>query len=389
MKLKFLVLFLLFGALSACSQQAPQTALPTVELNAPSATSVPFLSVGGVAASGSVVAEHEAQMAFTIGGSLKVINVMEGEIVQAGQVLAELENAVYIRELAQSKRNLSVLTSFASQAAAAQALAIARQTLKDEQDKVNAQFYRRASDTLIDKTQGEIDLAKQALARAADAYRLVAKLEDGDNRKAAALVAMTNAQLRLNDLIAKYNWYSGKPSEIDVALANSKLDVAKAAVQEAEWYLAALKGESIPEDATGSNLYRLEAAKTAINTAQERLDQTRLVSPISGVIIKVNNSAGEMVAPGQIIFFISDVDPLLVETTDLSERDVPIVEVGQKVVISIKALNTSVTGHVISISPVADILGGDVVYKTKVQFDTPPEGLRAGMSVDVQYETVR
>jgi hypothetical protein len=34
---------------------------------------------------------------------------------------------------------------------------------------------------------------------------------------------------------------------------------------------------------------------------------------------------------------------------------------------------------------VADTLGGDVVYKTTIEIDSPPDGLRAGMSVDVQY----
>jgi len=86
-----------------------------------------------------------------------------------------------------------------------------------------------------------------------------------------------------------------------------------------------------------------------------------------------------------LLIVISDVTHLHVETTDLSERDVPNVEIGQKVMISIKALNTDVPGHVTSISPVADTLGGDVVYKTTIEIDSPPAGLRAGMSVDVQY----
>jgi multidrug resistance efflux pump len=238
---------------------------------------------------------------------------------------------------------------------------------------------------LINNTQGEIDLAKQALSRAADAYRMVARLENGDYRKAEALVAMTNAQLKINDLLAKYNWYVGKPSDIDAALANAKLDVAKAAVQEAQWYLTVLKGENAPPEATGANLARLEAARIALAAAEDTLDHTRLVSPISGVVLKVNAIAGETISPGEQLIVISDVTHLHVETTDLSERDVPSVEIGQKVMISIKALNTSVPGHVTSISPVADTLGGDVVYKTTIEIDSPPTRVRAGMSVDVQY----
>jgi HlyD family secretion protein len=387
MKIKFILILAVISVLVACTSNAPATPIPTVVLNAPSqATSVSSGSTGGsVAASGEIVPEQEAQMAFTMSGSLKSVNVAVGDQVKPGQVLAELDNASIQLDLEQAKRNLQELTSPASQAAAEQDLAIAKQNLKDQQDKVDSQFYRRASDTLIDNTQGEIDLARQALTRATDTYKSVARLEDGDSRKAAALVAMTNAQLRLNDLLAKYNWYSGKPSDIDAALAKAKLDVAKAAVQEAEWYVAALKDDAIPPEATGINLARLETAKMALATTQDRLDHTRLVSPIPGVVIKINSIAGETISPGEVVFVISDVTKLHVETTDLSERDVPSVEVGQKVMISVKALNTSILGHVISISPVADTLGGDVVYKTTIAIDSPPAGLRAGMSVDVQY----
>ena len=391
MKSKFIVIFAMI--LVSCSPRTAAAAVPTVVLNAPSQSAAPTVSVGGassgvsgsVAASGSIVAEQEAQMAFTMAGSLKVVNVAVGDLVKPGEVLAELDNASNQRDLQQAQVNLKELTSPAAIAAAEQDLAVARQDLKDAQDKVNSQQYRRASDTLINNTQGEIDLAKQALSRAADTYRTVARLENGDSRKAEALVALTNAQLKLNDLLAKYNWYVGKPSDIDAALANAKLDVAKAAVQEAQWYLTVLKGENAPAEATGANLARLEAARLALAAAQDTLDHTRLVSPISGVVLKVNAIAGETVSPGESLVVISDVTHLHVETTDLSERDVPKVEIGQKVMISVKALNTSLPGHVTSISPVADMLGGDVVYKTTIEIDSPPAGLLAGMSVDVQY----
>jgi hypothetical protein len=38
-----------------------------------------------------------------------------------------------------------------------------------------------------------------------------------------------------------------------------------------------------------------------------------------------------------------------------------------------------------AISPLADTLGGDVVYKVTIELDSLPEGLRAGMSAEVQF----
>jgi len=385
MKFRLFTIFFIGLLISACSAKVAVSPQPA------STQENSTLIVGNenAAASGIVVAAEDAQMAFSTNGILKKINYREGEMVQTGQVLAELENDLIQNDYAQAQRTLKELTSPASIAAAAEALAVARQGLKDQQDDVDAQFYRRASDTLIENTQGQIDLAKRTLALASDTYKTVARKPDGDNRKATALVAMTNAQLRLNDLIAKYNWLVGRPSEIDVALSQAKLDAAKAAVQEAEWYLAELKGEPIPATATGKNLAGLASAKNSVASLKDKLEHTRLISPISGAVIKVNAVQGESISAGQILFSISNISDLHIETSDLSERDVPKIHIGQTAMVSVKALNVTVTGKVIRISPVADILGGDVVYKTVIELDEIPEGLLTGMSVDVIYETIK
>jgi multidrug resistance efflux pump len=85
-------------------------------------------------------------------------------------------------------------------------------------------------------------------------------------------------------------------------------------------------------------------------------------------------------------FMLSDLERLRVQTTDLSERDVPQVQIGQRVTVFIKALNQQVAGHVSAIAPLAETLGGDVVYTATIELDERPAGLRAGMSVTVQFE---
>ncbi len=393
MKLNLLLIVLMACILSACSAvgQPPATALPTVILgsndtaptlnNSTQAPSQPDSLGGGVTASGIVIPARQARLAFSLAGRIKTVSVAAGDQVKAGQVLAELDYFSVYAQAGQAARSLKELTSQASIASAERDLASAQQALKDAQNKADSMLFPRASDALIDNTQAEIDLAEQQLARASGAYKPLSRLPEGDSKKAAALIAMTNAQLNLNRLIAQYNWYTGKPSDIDAALARASLNAAKAALQEAQWYLAALKGEQIPADATGSKLAELEQAR-------ERLALTRLVSPISGTVATVNGAVGEIASPGSVFIVVSDVAQLQVETSDLSERDVPLVKVGQTVTVLIKALNESVTGRVAMISPVADTLGGDVVYKTTIDLDLPlPQGLRAGMSVDVQFET--
>jgi len=390
--MKKYVLLLVFAlVLTACGSNSQATPLPTVALDANSnSTTAPsksnFTSGGSATASGVIVPFTEAQLAFSTGGIIKAVNVAVGDQVQAGKILAELDNASIQMELDQAQRNLQELTSPSSVAAAEKAVAVALKDLDDAQKKADSLTYPRASDTLIKNTEGEIDLAKKALARAQDSYRLVARLEDGNERKAQALVGMTAAQLRLNDLISKYNWYTGQADSIDATDIRANLAVAKAALQDAQWYLSALKGEQVPAEATGANLAQLKQARDNVAAAKDKLEKSRLVAPFAGTIGLVQITVGEYATPGQTIVVVSDTAKLRVETTDLSERDVPKVQLGQTVNVFVQALNENIVGHVSTISPISDTLGGDVVYKTTIDLESIPEGLRSGMSVDVQFQ---
>lgn len=388
MKFKFFVIVsLLLLVLTACGSAAGSTpeALPTVAMEGGSSSPAASAS-RGVTASGVVLPAQEAKMAFALGGIIETVNVKVGDKVQAGDLLIELDNTSVKLELAQAERSLREMTSPSAIAAASQTVANARKELEDAQKKAESLGYRRGSDTVLDNTQAEIDLAKQALARASDAYRQVQRLPDGDQKKAAALLAMTNAQLRLNALVAKLNYLTGTPTDTDSALIQARLETAQAAYQEAQWYLSALKGEEIPPEATGAKLAALQSTRDTIAAIQQRLDATRLLAPINGVVTRVGVTVGEYAVPAQALVFISDVEHLQVETTDLSERDVVKVEVGQQVSVFVEALGETLTGKVILISPISSTLGGDVVYKTTIELDRPfPAGLRAGMSADVTF----
>lgn len=374
--------------ISACgSVGGTQAPLPTVVLPAAGATTQTAGTVagGGVTASGVVVADAQARLAFVQGGVVKSVNVSAGGQVQAGQVVLELNNSAAQAQLELAKRNLRELLSQASIAAAEQAVAAAQQAESDASKKVVGLTYPRASDALIENTAAAIDLARQELTRTSNDFRSVQDLPDGDSRKAAAQLAMTNAQLNLNKLIANYNWYKGKPSDIDVATAQANLDAAKAALQEAQWFLAAVKGEATPADATGARLAQLQSARDALSAAQAEFDGTRLVSPFAGTVAFVNTIAGEYVAPGQLLVAIVDPTHVHVETTDLSERDVTRVKVGQTATVTVKALGQDIPGTVAAISPLAETLGGDVVYRATIELARVPAGLLPGMSVDVAF----
>ncbi len=132
---------------------------------------------------------------------------------------------------------------------------------------------------------------------------------------------------------------------------------------------------------------RLQSAQAALDSAKYALTQGTLLAPFDGTIVDINIEPGEIAQPGKVVMLEGNVSSMQIETTDLSERDAPNVKVGQTATIFIESLNVSVNGKVISISPVSNIVGGDVVYKVKVAMDEQPAGLLWGMSAEVEIQT--
>ncbi len=369
--------------LISCSAKATPTALPTVALDAPANGSTS--SGGSVVASGFVVAENKANLGFILSGLLTNVNVQEGDQVKEGQILAELDGNSLVFELQKAETNLAELTSPGAKALAESDLAQATKLVEDTTDDLESLNYPRANDVRIDNTQANIDLAEKAVTYAHNRWKQVSRLEPGDEKRAGALLDLTNAQIALDALVAKMNWYTTNPTGADAMIIQADYDKAITAEQEAKWYLAELNGESVPAEATGTKLNQLRNARIQVASLKDQLDNHKIISPFDGVVAKAVAHVGEIVSPGQILFIVSNPEKLYVETTDLSEKDISQVAVGQKVNVIIKALGTNVLGTVISISPVADLLGGDVVYRTRVSFDELPAGVLSGMSVDVEY----
>ncbi len=131
---------------------------------------------------------------------------------------------------------------------------------------------------------------------------------------------------------------------------------------------------------------RLSNAQNQLAAAQAALRQLTLTAPFTGTVGDVKIHSGEWVIPGQAILSLVDLANLRVETTDLSELDIPDIQIGQQAVVVIKALGKEINGQVIQIWPLANSIGGDVVYKTIVELELLPDGLREGMSAEVQFE---
>ena len=131
---------------------------------------------------------------------------------------------------------------------------------------------------------------------------------------------------------------------------------------------------------------RVQQAQVTLELAQINLAESTLTAPFDGTVASMGVIPGEFVQSDQAVITLATLNNLQLETTDLSERDIARVKIGAPVTISTEALNQTFNGKVISISPVSNIVGGDVVFKVTISFDKQPENLLWGMTAEVTIE---
>lgn len=144
---------------------------------------------------------------------------------------------------------------------------------------------------------------------------------------------------------------------------------------------------SVPREEIEIEEGKVQRAQASVEIAQARLAQGTLAAPFDGIVTSLRVIPGEFVRSDQAVLTLATLDALQIETTDLSERDVPNVQIGDAANIFVEALNENISGKVIKISPRADIVGGDVVFKVTIAPDIQPEGLLWGMTAEVEIQS--
>ena len=181
--------------------------------------------------------------------------------------------------------------------------------------------------------------------------------------------------------------------QIDTAILEARVREAEANLAYAEIQLKYLiRNVGCRGEGCAPSYQHIEVAENDVAKAQALLDsakatlaaQSHLTAPITGTVVSVDVAPYETVSPGQVVMVIGDLSKYRIETSDLSERDVTKVKIGQSVTVFIEALGEEFEGKVVDIARISSELGGDVVYKVTVELDKQPAGLLWGMSADVE-----
>ncbi|MBW3565744.1 MAG: efflux RND transporter periplasmic adaptor subunit [Acidobacteria bacterium] len=138
-------------------------------------------------------------------------------------------------------------------------------------------------------------------------------------------------------------------------------------------------------------------AQAALDSAQDDLNRTTLVAPISGRVVSLNAREGEVVVtgtmnnPGSVIATIADLSDILVEAL-VSETEVVEVSLGQRARVEVDAIRDhTYEGQVAEIGSSAEASAaagaGLRFFNVKVLLNEQDDRLRPGMTANVEIVT--
>ncbi len=168
--------------------------------------------------------------------------------------------------------------------------------------------------------------------------------------------------------------------------AQAKLKAAGITLDAAKESLSLLQEKAGPQS-TGVASSQVDQAQAAADLAQSQLANTRITSPITGLVASRSVDPGEIVSSAVPAIVVIDVSSLTAETS-VEEGVVDTVHVGEAVTVSVDAADADgLAGVVETVSPAAD--PRTLAYTIKVRVDQPPQAVRPGMFARVSFPVDR
>ncbi|MBN2116013.1 MAG: efflux RND transporter periplasmic adaptor subunit [Anaerolineales bacterium] len=364
---------------------------------------------------GTIVPAAEASPGFGTRGQVSEIYVRVGDQVEAGQILAQLDDTEAQIQLAEAQAALDQLTSAAALATAKQALAeaqsdfdAAKETLAylispevlyweekvAEREQTLADAQAAAQTEPSEAARQKVTEAETSLEYAQAELKYFQKVYD----ETYVISTFTQYQTRRGrggtrtEVIKVEDEETGEisnlvypPTEGEIGMARADYELAKASIVEAQTYLDVLNGAEIPEGATGASLVTYIETEHTLKTAEYNLNATRLSAPISGTVTALDISVGDFADESSAVT-ISDFDQPYSLDAYLDAEDWGQVRVGYEVEVSFDIIpGQTFTGTVTGGYPALDTSSftSTLVHITARLNETIPYELPAGSSAAV------
>jgi len=261
--------------------------------------------------SGTIEA-HQVTVGAEMSGRLASLHVAEGDVVESGQLLAELDCDTPNAQLAQaqalweqSQAQLALLNAGARE----QEIAIARADIEIVEQQL--EMARRGAtgdqtdqlEAATDAVEARLELAELTLERA-ESLQAAGSTTGSETDVAQTEVEVLRAEERR--LHAQLDEVEGGARREELAIFESRLEQANQRLELIEEgarpeEIAAVEGQS-------------RAAEAGVLLAQEAVERCQVTSPVGGVIDVIDYDLGELVPISASIFAIAEHGPLRVRS---------------------------------------------------------------------------
>ncbi|MEC4816712.1 MAG: efflux RND transporter periplasmic adaptor subunit [Scytonema sp. PMC 1069.18] len=345
-----------------------------------------------ITASGRVVPFQSVNISPKNPGIVSELKVEQGDRVDRGQVLAQMDSADIQAQILQYQANLEQAKAQLAEAQAGsrpQEIAQARaRVAQAEAQLAEARAGNRPQEIAqaqaqVDAARAKADYTSEQVNRYNYLYKQGAEkrqlLDQAISENKAAQASLREAEKRLALL------QSGSRSE----------DIARqeAAVEEARASLRLLENGTRPE-VIAQRKAAVAAAQAQLKSAQVKLQDTIIRAPFAGIVTQKYSNEGAFVTPttsasssasatsSSIVALAEGLEVL----AQVPEADLGRIKQGQQVEISADAYPDQVfKGHVRLIAPEAVKEEGVTLFQVRVAIDSGKEQLRSGLNVDLTF----
>lgn len=357
--------------------------------------------------SGEIIAEEKRQMLAE--GSYKItkFHVKEGDIVNPGDVLYEIDNASMQAQLEQAEAAVQLAQVNYDNAAgsgAAQQVSAAKNSLDNaklnyENAKKNTseQQIASAKSTLdsakagVKSAQSALDAAKRGVNTAQNAVNdmkllyeegAVAKteLDAAENQLDAAKTQLDQAQTQYDTALSQQ-----KTAQENLTLAQSSvessLDAAKLQLDQAQSNYDLISGSVVATNLESAKA-QLDQAKASYELVKAQVISGEVTAKIKGEVTKIYADENTTLMAGTQVLDIIDYDSLHA-VVKVDEYDLGAIEEGKSVRVLISALDREVEGVVRRLTQETDTIKNITYFKAKIALPSDPQ-LLEGMSVEAQ-----
>ena len=305
---------------------------------------------------GILATEDEVELSFSTSGTVTKVYVHAGDEVQAGDILAEIDNTQAKADYSSAEQTYMELTSPKAVASSLETLASAE---KSYSDAIYQLEYLVSPNVLywdqnIEKAKQNLESAQSQLSSDPENSQVKQRIQELEAYLQSASELRSEA---LNDYYNEYVFenfvrrdsegheYLALPTETDITLAQFAVDDTQRKLEEAQTVYTALSSGIIPTNTGITSLEEVLSAKRALDEAKSILDGTTIIAPKAGMIVTVDIQTGDKVDTKTCITLTDLLQPHLEIYLDESDWDK--IEVGYPVEIEFDTLpDTLFTGTV-------------------------------------------